>query len=292
MVLVVILYAVLATTFIFAKKAVALANPCFLVGVRMLLAAALILGYYAFTQRKALVIAKKDYWLFFKVSLFHIYITFIFDLWSLQYITALKSTLIFSTTPFIAAILAYVLLRERLSLKKIFGIIIGVGGLAPIIISQVGDQVAFGELAYISLPEVVLFGAVISGAYAWFLVKQLMDRGYGFGVVNGYAMLIGGLMSLITSFAVEGFAAPVSDIPSFIGWLLLLVLSANIIFYNLYGYLLQRYSITFITFAGWLCPCFGTIYEWAFMGGTITWHYLASLILVIIGLYVFHQEEL
>jgi drug/metabolite transporter (DMT)-like permease len=291
MLLVVLLYAVLASTFIFAKKAVSLANPCFLVGVRMILAGLLLLGYYWIVNRKQLTIKRSDWWLFFQVSVFHIYIMFIFDLWSLQYVTALKSTLIFSSTPFIAAILSYFLLRERLTWKKIVGIFIGIGGLVPVILMQANGQEA-SELACISLPEIVLFLAVISGAYAWFLVKRLMDRGYSFGIVNGIAMLVGGVMSLITSGIFEGFAHPVTDLYPFIGWLLLLILSANIIFYNLYGYLLQRYSITFLTFAGWLCPCFATVYEWLFMGGTITWHYLVSLGLVSLGLYVFYQDEL
>ncbi len=292
MLLVVLLYAVLASTFIFAKKAVSLANPCFLVGVRMIIAGLCILGYYWFFHRKELAIQRKDYWLFFNVALFHIYIAFIFDLWSLQYISALKSTLIFSATPFVAAVLSYFLLRERLTIKKIIGIVVGIGGLVPVIMMQAGGQEAVSEFAHISLPEVVLFLAVISGAYAWFLVKRLMDRGYGFGLINGIAMFIGGILSMFTAGIFEGFAHPVKDLFPFIGWLALLILSANIVFYNLYGFLLQRYSITFITFAGWLCPCFGTLYEWLFMGGTITWHYFLSLVLVTIGLYVFYQDEL
>ena len=198
MLLVVILYAVLASTFIFAKKAVSLANPCFLVGVRMIIAGLLLLGYYWIFNRSQLSIKKCDWWLFFKVSLFHIYIAFIFDLWSLQYITAFKSTLIFSTTPFIAAILSYILLREVLSVKKIIGVVIGFCGLIPVLLAQTNGQEPSAGLSRISLPEIVLFMAVISGAYAWFLVKRLMNRGYGFGLINGVAMLVGGILSTIT----------------------------------------------------------------------------------------------
>lgn len=293
MILVVVLYAVLASTFIFAKKAVSLANPCFLVGVRMIIAGLLLLGYYWLFYRKHLRIKRADWWLFFKVSLFHIYIAFIFDLWSLQYISALKSTLIFSSTPFVAAVLSYFLLAERLSIKKIIGVVVGIGGLVPVVMIQASGEGVAQELTRISLPEIVLFGAVLSGAYAWFLVKRLMDRGYSFGVINGVAMLVGGIMSLATAGIVEGFAHPVRDLYPFMGWLVLLILAANIIFYNLYGYLLQKnYSITFITFAGWLCPCFATLYEWLFMDGTITWHYFVSLGLVSLGLFIFYQEEL
>jgi drug/metabolite transporter (DMT)-like permease len=292
MFLVIVLYAVLASTFIFAKKAVSLANPCFLVGIRMILAGLFLLGYYFIFDRKKLFIKYEHWLLFLKTSLFHIYIMFIFDLWSLQYVSALKSTLIFSSTPFIAAVLSYFLLKERLSTKKIIGVIIGLVGLVPVFMAQAGGKEAAIELAHISLPEIVLFFAVISGAYAWFLVKDLMVIGYSFGIINGVTMLTGGILSMVTAGFVEGFSHPIKDIVPFIGWLLLLILAANVVFYNLYGFLLQRYSITFITFAGWLCPFFATFFEWFFMGGKITWHYFASLILVIIALFIFCQDEL
>lgn len=291
MFLVVLMYSILALTFVFAKKTLAYAHPFFLIGFRMILAGTILILYQRFFSKKSFSINKSDYWLFFKVALFHIYFSFIFEFWSMQYLSALKITIIYSATPFIAAILSYILLKERLSSQKILGIIIGLGGLAPILALQASGG-NFTEVAYISLPEVVLFLAVISGAYAWFLVKQLMDKGYGLGMINGVAMLIGGILSLGTSGIFEGFSNPVSNWPMFLAWLSLLILAANIIVYNFYGWLLRSYSITFITFAGFLSPTFGTAYEWLFFGGQITWHHFASLLLVALGLYIFYREEL
>lgn len=292
MFLVVLMYSILALTFVFAKKTLAYSHPFFLIGFRMILAGTILLAYQRFFSKSNFSINKSDYWLFFKVALFHIYFSFIFEFWSMQYLSALKITIIYSATPFIAAILSYALLKERLSWQKILGIIIGLGGLAPILALQAGGNGVFREIAYISLPECVLFLAVISGAYAWFLVKQLMDKGYGLGMINGVAMLIGGVLSFFTCGIFEGFTNPVSNWPMFLVWLSLLILAANIIVYNFYGWLLRSYSITFITFAGFLSPTFGTVYEWIFFGGQITWHHFASLALVALGLYIFYRQEL
>lgn len=292
MFLVVLLYAILASTFVFAKKAIAYAHPFFLIGFRMILAGTILLLYQKFLSKKPFKINRADYWLFFKVSLFHIYFSFIFEFWSMQYLTALKITMIYSATPFIAAILSYLLLKEKLSWQKVLGIGIGLGGLLPILISQAGEGAGLKEVLFFSLPEGVLFLAVISGAYAWFLVKELMDKGYGLGMINGVAMLVGGILSFVTAGVFEGFSNPVSNWPMFLGWLALLILSANIIVYNFYGWLLKSYSITFVTFAGFLSPTFGTIYEKIFFDGKITWHHWASLVLVAIGLYIFYKEEL
>ena len=292
MFLVVLMYSILALTFVFAKKTLAYAHPFFLIGFRMILAGTILILYQRFFSKTSFSINKSDYWLFFKVALFHIYFSFIFEFWSMQYLSALKITIIYSATPFVAAILSYILLKERLSWQKILGIIIGLGGLAPILVLQAGSAGTSAQGSYVSLPECVLFLAVISGAYAWFLVKELMNKGYGLGMINGVAMLIGGILSFFTAGIFEGFTQPVSNWPMFLAWLSLLILAANIIVYNFYGWLLRYYSITFVTFAGFLSPTFGTVYEWLFFGGKITWHHFASLALVALGLYIFHREEL
>ncbi len=293
MVLIAVLYAVLALTFIFAKYALCYAKPFFLIGIRMILAGAILLGYQWLFRRKQFVLHREDVWVFLKVSLFHIYFAFTLEFFALQYLTSLKTTMIYSATPFISAILAHFLLQEKLTSKKIAGICCGLVGLIPVLMAQaVGPEANFQELFSISFPEAILLLAVISAAYAWFIVMDLMNKGYELGMINGVAMTVGGVFSMLTSLWVEGISVPVSDLLPFIGWLTLLIISANFIVYNLYGFLLRRYSIVLISFAGWLCPSFAALYEWLFLSGTITWHYGVSLVFVILGLYLFYRDEL
>lgn len=292
MFLVVLMYSILALTFVFAKKALNYSSPFFLIGFRMIIAGTVLLLHQYFFSGKPFKIAKEDRWLFFRTALFHIYFAFTLEFWALQYLTAIKSTLIFTATPFISAILAYFLLNQKLSIKKGIGIIVGLGGLWPIISMQAQAGAGFSSIARIALPDVVLFLAVISGAYAWFLVMRLMQKGYGLGMINGVAMFVGGVLSMCTACIFEDLSHPVSNWPVFLGWLFLLILAANIIFYNFFGWMLNRYTITFLTFSGFLSPSFGTIYEWLFFGGKIGWQHIISLLLVALGLYIFYQDEL
>ena len=299
MLLVVVLYAILALTFVFAKEALAYAQPVFLIGVRMLLAGLLLLGYQYVFNRTRFLLNKEDAWLFAKTALFHIYFAFVLEFWALQYLTSSKTNLMYSATPFIAALLSYVLLGERLSIKKIGAVCIGLVGLVPVLVLQASPGELGGELWRFSLPEVVLLGAIVSSAYAWFLVKKLMGRGYSLVMINGVAMLYGGILALSTSLIVEvalplqrgQFAPLVSNLPSFLFWIFLLIIAANVVVYNLYGWLLHTYSITFLTFAGFLCPIFGAFFGWLFLDEVITWHYVASLGMVTGALYLFYQEE-
>lgn len=289
---IVALYAILAITFILAKNALYYSAPCFLIGFRMLVAGVFLLVYCRLTEKKHLTINSEDRWLFTKAAFFHIYCAFILEFWALQYLSALKANMIYSSTPFIAALLSYWLLHERLSWQKVAGILIGLCGLLPVMITTSTTLEMCMNISRISIPEIVLFGAVVSAVYAWFLIRDLMHEGYHLGFINGMTMCVGGVFSLITSFVFEGFIPLVSDWPLFLWWVFLLIIVANLVFYNLYAWLLKSYSITLITLAGFLSPLFGILYEWVFMGGTVTWHYFVSILFVALGLYIFYCDEL
>ncbi|KKT24251.1 MAG: hypothetical protein UW09_C0001G0314 [candidate division TM6 bacterium GW2011_GWF2_43_87] len=295
MVLVFVLYALLASTFIFSVEAVRYSEPLFIIGFRMLIAGSLLLLWQFLVDRRALVVPKKDWGIFLKVSLFHIYFAFILDFWSLQYLSALKANVIYATSPFVTALLSYVILKERLSFAQIVGMLIGTLSIFPVcLIADTKVCEVWGGSSSVLLPELALLGAVLSSSYAWFIVKDLMARGYGLLVINGVAMLVGGALSMaswVLKGSIVGFVAPVTDWTWFLVWIFALIVSANIFFYNLYGWLIKSYSLTFIALAGFLSPSFGVLYEWLFMGGVITWHYGVSIGLVALGLYVFYGGE-
>lgn len=296
MFLIFVLYALLASTFIFSVEAVSYAQPVFLIGFRMIIAGCMLLGWQYLADRRALRIPKKDWGIFFKVSIFHIYLAFLLDFWSLQYLSALKANVIYATSPFVTALLAYFILKERLKPIQIVGMLVGTMSIVPVcLIPNAKACAGIGGPFSISLPELGLLGAVLCASYAWFIVKELMNRGYGMVVINGVAMLVGGILCMITwltKSSITGFVSPVSNWPWFLVWIFALIISANILFYNLYGWLLKYYSLTFIALAGFLSPSFGVVYEWLFMGGQITWHYAVSIGLVTLGLYVFYSGEL
>lgn len=291
MFLVIILYALLALTFILAKNAVQYSSPCFLIGFRMIIAGVCLLGYYKLRYKKQAIVHSRDIWLFVKTSFFHIYCAFVLEFWALQYLTALKTNIIYASTPFLSALMSHWLLNERLNWQKVTAITIGFCGLLPVIFTTSTTQELSMEIGRVSVPEIVLFIAVISSLYAWFLVKQLMDKNYQLSFINGFTMLTGGVLSMLTSCVVEDVWHAVSDWPAFLWWIALLIIAANLCFYNLYGWLLHTYSITFITFAGFLCPLFGVLYEWLFMGGIITWHYYVSIASITVGLTLFYLQE-
>ena len=64
-----------------------------------------------------------------------------------------------------------------------------------------------------------------------------------------------------------------------------------IIGYNLYAHLLSRYSATFLSFAGFMTPLFAAALGWIFLGEMVTWHFFATMAMVLCGLYLFHEKK-
>lgn len=290
MIAIIAIYALLATTFVIAKLALAFAHPFFLIGVRMTLAGLILGGWLALTSRKKLLIQREDLYSFLKITFFHIYLAFSCEFWALQSLSSAKTNLIYTSTPFIAAILSYFILAERLSWKKSLGLVLGLVGLMPVTFTH-DDIVATGWF-HEMLPECILMIAVVSASYAWFEIKKMMNKGYSLVWINGFAMLLGGIGSLLTSFIFFGTESfHVSQPFEFFKYVALMIVVSNLIFYNAYAWLMKKYSITFLTFAGFLSPVFGAIYGHTLLGESIGWQYFCSLALITLALYIFYKEE-
>jgi drug/metabolite transporter (DMT)-like permease len=104
-------------------------------------------------------------------------------------------------------------------------------------------------------------------------------------------MAAGGLISLLTSYVIEG-PISISDPYAFCKGLTVMIFISNILCHNIYASLLKKYSATFMSFTSFLSPLFAALYGWAFFQEIISWHFYLSIIVVLIGLYIFYQDEL
>lgn len=297
MVLVAFLYMIIASTFTIGKLALQYLQPIFFVGIRMVLSGGLLLGYLYFFRYSQLVFRRKDRWLFFSIILFHIFFSFVAEFWALQYLNSSKVCLFYNLSPFIAAAFSYLWFAEKMTFKKFVGLTIGFCAFLPVFISNAdaGGRAVW----FLSWPELAMLLSVVSATYGWTVVRKLGRSGYSMFMINGIGMLGGGLLSLVVSFILEGWPKirPVSgllsmDVLAITGYTLLLILLANVLFYNLYGYLLHRYTVTFISFAGFLTPLFAAFYGWVLLGESVGVSFFATVFFVSLGLYMFYQEEL
>lgn len=294
MYLVILLFALFANVFTIGKYGLEYSQPFFLVGSRMVFAGALLLGYQFFVDRRKLGMSRADLIPLVLLALFNIYLTNAFEFWGLQYLTSSKTCLIYSLSPFAAALISYMTLGETMTKKKWLGLFIGMVGFIPILVTGSVEEESVGHFLYFSWPELAVVCAALSSVYGWILLRKLVtERQRPPVVVNGYSMVLGGIMALLNSGAVEEWnPVPVLEAIPFLESAVLLVIISNFICYNLYGHLLKKYSATFMSFAGFMTPLFTAFFGWLLLGEVVTWPFYVSATIIFFGLLLFYYEEL
>lgn len=296
MLLIALLYLLCASSFTIAKAALLYGAPVFFVGFRMTLAGLLLLAFMRYKKDEWKVIAAKDRLLFAIIIFFHVYLAYVLDMYSLQYLTSFKSSFLFNSSPFITALISYFWLGDRMNRNKWLGLAIGCVGLLPMLLKENSLEQMAGQLLFLSVPEMMVLLSVVSSCVGWIAMKRLMQHGYGPLQINGVGMLCGGIFALVTSWHLEHWdqfnLLPVTDWSRFLALTLLIIVVCNVAFYNLYAHLLKKYSATFLSFAGFVTPLFTALFGIFWLHEEITWHFFVSMFLVSAGLYCFYKQEL
>lgn len=295
MYLVIILFALFASLFTLQKEALKYSEQFFLTGSRMLIAGIFLLMYKIIKNKNIINISiKKNIKIIFILAFFNIYLTNTFEIWGLNHMLSSKACLIYSLSPFIAAILDFKISKKNLSKKKILGIIIGFTGLMPIIYTQTIDEIITGKIFVFSNAEISLIIAVICSVYGWILLKKIVKKGFSIILINGICMIIGGIFIILQSYISGEIWAPFPIIKTkkFIIYVIIMCVISNIICYNLFGMLLKKFTVTFMTFAGLITPIFALIFGFIFLEEKISGIFIISIILFTIGLVIFYQEEI
>lgn len=292
--LIVIMQALFALTFPIGKLALAYTGALFLVGLRMTMAGIMLLGYYCATQPWKRI-TRADWYLMGKMALFAVYLSFVPEFWALKSLSSLKTNILWSSLPFISALLSYYLLDERLTRSKWLGLTFGLVGMLPVIFMTGPQEILAGEIWHISLPDIMMAVAVTSCAYGWFLMRELLQKGYSVVFINGITMFMGGIFCFVTDYGqiLEAPQEPLyTNLVPVLGYTLILIIISNIIGYNLYGYLLRFCSLTFLSFTGFLCPLFGALFSKLLLHEHLHYQYGIAFLCVIAGLWLFYSDEL
>jgi drug/metabolite transporter (DMT)-like permease len=222
-----------STGFIGAKYIVPYAEPFTFLTIRYVLAAAILFAIaYAFKQ--PLKLNREQFKASFAVGmLLHvIYIGGVFYAVSLG-VSAGISAVIVSIQPVLVSLLAVPLLGERLRWVQVFGLFLGVAGIALLLLPKVfqGDYTASTSLVGIFICVIALLGT--SGGY---LVQKKMGSDIPFLSGTGAQYAVSAIAFAVLSFATE--EQIIEWVPAFLfglAWIVLMLSIASIIL--LYGML-------------------------------------------------------
>lgn len=283
-----------STSFTLGKATLQYSPPLFLTGVRMVLAGIILLGFLFFWQREHFKLKKHHLFPLLLLGVTSVYLANAFEFWGLQYLSAAKACLIYSLSPFLSALFSYFEFKERMTGKKLLGLLVGFAGFSPVLLSKSNVRDLLGGVSFLSWAEIALIIATITSVYGWILLRKLgKEEGMSPLLANGSSMMIGGILALIHSSIVETWnPLPVKQFFPFFQGVFLMIIISNCICYNLYGYLLKRFTATFLSFAGLLTPLFAAFFGWLILGEKVGSSFFLSVAVISFGLWLVYSEEL
>lgn len=214
--------------------------------------------------------------------------------YALTNLPASKYALWGSLDPFITAVYAYILWNERLSWKKIVGIALGITGIAIYSISTSPAEVQWGELFYLSFPELAIIGSTVASRYGWILVQMMLKKDrYSPVEMNSLTMLLSGVIGIGFA-AMRGtslFVGP-AQLGSFVGVFAFTIIVGNLFGYTMYSYALKKHSAVWVSLAGLSIPPF------IFLGSNLlSWEgcslsFFVALFVLMLGFAIFYFDEI
>jgi len=288
-------YFFLASGFSANKVLLGWLPPTFFVGIRMLCAGLIMVAYnYRTSKRMRFAYFKRDLLTIFGIAIFTTYVPSLLKAYGLQGLPSSKAAMIGSCDPFVTAIYAYALWRERLSFKQFLGITLGFFGIVLLMTSGSLHEQSLHAWLIFSWPELAALGSVVVGRYGWILVRSLLKKErYKPTEINGLSMVFSGVLALLTSFFIDPISSiSIPSVAQFSFFFLYTIIAGNIVGYGLYAYCLKKYRLTFVSLAGFSIPLFVTLIGWVFLGERLTLLFGVSAAIIFVGLLIFHRDNL
>jgi drug/metabolite transporter (DMT)-like permease len=288
--IVIIMYALFASTFTAGKYILLYTTPFYFTGVRMLIAGLVLLMIQLIRSPRSLKLPPKIIPHIVILGLMNVFITNAFEYWGMQYIESSKACLIYSLSPLFSIALSYVFFGEKMNGLKWLGIGVGFLGFIPIFLISPTDDSFFKTL---TLPEAALIVSAFTSVIGWMTMKTVIKKHqYSFVNANLYSFLIAGLMGLcIAPFIEDLNPLPIYPLVTFIPALFYILLVHNVICYNLYSHSLTRFSVSFMSFAGFVCPVFAEFFGWFFLNESFSVLFFISIAIIITGLILYSKGE-
>lgn len=288
-------FAAIASAIVVNKMVLQQLPLIFYVGFRTLLAGLVLLAISHWRSRARLhhSYLRADLVPLLTVAVLTTLVPALLKAYGIKYLVVGKAALIGSLDPFVTALYAYLLFSERLTLRKWLGIGIAfIGTLGLCFTTSVTEQ-TLHAFWFFSWPELAAFGAVVLGRYGWLMAQKLLKaERYSPFELNGITMVVSGILGLVGSLLVDGWAFDRLAAPSTL-WALIAysVLVGNVFGFTAYGFVLKRHSANFAALAGFSTPVFITLFGWLILSEQITASLVLAGAVIFAGVYLFYREE-
>lgn len=251
-------------------------------GYRFFLAGLLL--WFIFYLWKGIALPKrKDVFPLIKVGLFQTFLQYVFFYIGLSLSTGVQGSIIAGTTTFFQIIFAhFIYVDDKLSMRKIAGMIIGFAGV--VLANTNGGHVDI----HFSTGEWLLIAAMMASAFGNIQAKQA-SREIPVGVLTSWQMMMGGAALAVIGVSLEG------PIPFYFDWisaLLLLYLSfVSATGFFIWNNVMKYNPVGKVSMYLFLVPVFGVLLSTILLNETLQAMVLVSLCLVAAGIIIVNREK-
>lgn len=278
--LLVLLAALWGPSFLFIKVAVAEIPPLTLVLGRVGIAAVL-LTLFLLVQGKSLPRSRTVWRHLAVMGLVHNTIPFVLFGWGEQYIDSALASILNGTTPLFTIVLAhYFVADDRLTPKKVSGVLIGFAGLILLILPSFSDGIeatTWGLLA-------VALAAALYGVAIVYSRNNL--RGLPPLVAPAGQMIMATIYLLPLSLLVDRpFSLPPLS-PNVIWAMVALGVLGTAFSFVVFYRLLETAPASYVSMTTYIIPVFGVILGVLVLNEQLTWHAYAGFILILLGVMI------
>ena len=276
-ILLILLGAVWGSAFMFIKISADDFGPILLVNLRLLLAGALFLPFLL--QKKYLAYFKSHFPGILILAIFSN--AFPFTMFSYASLGATSNMLgiLNGTTAFMTMVVAYFWLKESITPKQIFGIILGFLGIL-VLVNPANGSATLGASGF------ALVGA-LSYSFSGVYIQKYQLKANKF-VLIGWAMLFGGL--LLTPLSFFNLPDQMPDNNAIAALLWLGIVSTGIAYLG-YIRLIEQIGAVRTSTVTYLLPVFSIIWGSIFLQEKITWIIFGGFIFVMIGMYFANNKN-
>jgi len=294
MLLPLIIYAVYATSFTMSKAMLTHMPPMLYVGLRTVISGSILTGYtiYQTGWQRITSTIKSNLRLLLEATVTQIYIPYILSFIALSQVTSIEASLIYNISPCMSALFSYALFHEKLRPMKFAGLTLSMCALMPLFYYRFTEtSQGIGSSVNALLLLVI---SVSSTAYGWILYGLLRNTYQCHAsFVSSFSLLVGSVAILLTSYISEswGFGAILTSWETVVPLFATLAFAVDLIFTNIYGYLLSFYTATFMSLLGVTVPVFTSLFSWLFLNETMPQGFLPSCVIMALGLGIFYYGE-
>ena len=224
----------------------------------------------------------KEFWIFSFLGLSGVTLLYVFQFYSLRFISATAGSIIINLHAVFAMLLSAAFLQEPLTSRKASGVLVAFSGL---ILITIGGATISSLNSIVPVGVLLMVAAALSWAVYSVFGKKVLQR-YSNQVATSCAFLLGTLF--LVPFAVSESRWDSLVDSSWLAWLsvVFLAIPCSVVAYILWNHMIRVTDVTKVLISLYVIPIPTAILSYVFLGERITYPLVLGAALIIAGVYL------